>query len=68
MNINDTMVIFLNEDGVSLQMGGQSAGYYSSGKMSVFFGVDKNAFPKEVVVHDRRQNHAHATTTPGRKS
>lgn len=54
MNINDTMVIFLNEDGVSLQRGGQSAGYHPCGKMAVFFGSDKHKFPKEIIVHDRR--------------
>lgn len=56
MNVNDTMVIFLNDDGVSLQMGGQSAGYHPSGKMAVFCGSDNRVFPKEIVVHDRRRS------------
>ncbi|EOE2717275.1 hypothetical protein ACX9Q3_005519 [Klebsiella oxytoca] len=54
MNINDTMVIFVNDDGVSLQIAGQSAGYHPSGKMAVFCGSDKQLFPKEIGLHDRR--------------
>ncbi|EBJ1004336.1 hypothetical protein DRY97_05680 [Salmonella enterica subsp. arizonae] len=54
MNINDTMVIFLNDDGVSLQIAGQSAGYYPNGKMAVFCGTDRSIFPKGIVLHDRR--------------
>lgn len=54
MNIDTTMVIFLTDDGLSLQIDGQHAGYYKNGHIRLFTGTDKSKMPEKVVLHDQR--------------
>lgn len=61
--ISDAMIIFLTDDGVSLQIDGQCAGYHHNGCMHVFSGTDKNKLPKTIVLHDRRGIKANSTDT-----
>lgn len=52
---NKEMVIFLRDDGVSIQLpDGQCAGYGVNGDIQVFIGKDSSIFPKKIKVNDRR--------------
>ena len=52
--IKSPMMIYLNEDGVSINHQGQYAAYNSDGKLKYFFGTDDSYLPKRVIFHDTR--------------
>ena len=55
-SVDSTMVIFLEDHGISLQINGQCAGYYPGGERKVFVGTDESAIPTRVIFHDRRKS------------
>lgn len=56
-NFTETLIIFLKDDGVSLQtLDGQSAGYWPNGNLRVFAGHNRQALPAHVVFHDVRSD------------
>ncbi|WP_159282413.1 hypothetical protein [Rahnella variigena] len=57
MKLTETLIIFLKDDGLSLQtVDGQSAGYWPNGNLRVFAGHNKQALPSHVVFHDVRSD------------
>lgn len=49
------MVIFLRDDGISLQyLDGQCAGYGIDGNMLIFMGQSCALFPTKIILHDQR--------------
>ncbi len=54
-NLTETLIIFIKDDGISLQtLDGQSAGYWPNGNIRVFAGHNRQAFPVRIVLHDVR--------------
>lgn len=57
MNLTETLIIFLKDDGLSLQTNdGQSVGYWPNGNLRIFAGHNRQAFPARVVLHDLRSD------------
>ncbi|KAA5961009.1 MULTISPECIES: hypothetical protein [Pantoea] len=57
MNLSETLIIFLKDDGISLQtLDGQSAGYWPNGNLRIFAGQNRQAFPARIVLHDERSD------------
>ena len=49
------MVIFLRDDGISLQYpDGKCAGYGIDGNMLIFMGQSCELFPTKIILHDQR--------------
>lgn len=54
-NQTKEMVIFLRDDGISLQYpDGQCAGYGKDGSIQAFMGESRELFPEKIILHDRR--------------
>ncbi|EOD1046652.1 Fur-regulated protein [Citrobacter amalonaticus] len=54
-NETKEMVIFLRDDGISLQYpDGQCAGYGIDGNIQVFMGQSCDLFPRKIILHDQR--------------
>ncbi|MEX1839109.1 Fur-regulated protein [Enterobacter cloacae] len=54
-NQTKEMVIFLRDDGISLQYpDGQCAGYGKDGSIQVFMGESRELIPEKITLHDRR--------------
>lgn len=52
--IQSPMMIYLDEDGVSISHKGQYAAYTNNGNLQYFFGTDDSHLPKRVIFHDTR--------------
>jgi hypothetical protein len=62
--ILNEMIIFLRDDGISLQYpDGQCAGYGPDGTMQIFVGDGDIQLPKKIILHDQRTLHVNPKTS-----
>lgn len=54
IDLEKMMIVFLRDDGVSLQMGSDSASYSHSGKIQLYAGSGGKTFPSHVIIKDKR--------------
>ncbi len=54
IDLEKMMIVFLRDDGVSLQIGSDSASYSHSGKIRLYAGSGEKTLPSHVIIKDQR--------------
>lgn len=55
IDLKNVMIVLLKDDGISLQIGSDSASYSHSGKIRSYAGFGEKVLPSSVVVKDQRK-------------